>query len=125
MITCSTRGNFNNTKKLLNRIKNNHIYDILNKYGREGVQALSAATPKDTGKTADSWEYSITKKSDGYELTWNNTNLNKGVPIAILIQYGHVTSKGTWVEGYDYINPALKNVLSDLKKELRRDLTNG
>nr|DAH12804.1 MAG TPA: type I neck protein [Caudoviricetes sp.] len=87
---------------------------ILHQYGQMGVDALAAATPKDTGKTAGSWYYDIGIDTNGLKITWRNSNENKGVNIAIILQYGHGTRNGGYVKGIDYINPALKSVFSDL-----------
>ena len=88
------------------------IRAILNKYGRLGVEALKEATPKDTGKTANSWTYAIEEDSNGnLKIVWHNTNLaSNNVPIAVLLQYGHATGNGGYVQGQDYINPAIDKV---------------
>ena len=87
---------------------------ILDKYGKRGVDALRSATPIDSGLTADSWEYEIEKTANGYGISWNNTNVNKGVKIALLLQYGHGTGTGGFVQGVDYINPALTPIFDEL-----------
>ena len=109
---------------LLNKIKRGALLRNLEKIGKEGVEALSAATPVDTGTTASSWYYKITQKPNGAVISFCNSNVNKGVPIAVILQYGHGTRNGGWVEGRDYINPALRPVfdrlLSDAWKEVTR-----
>ena len=96
----------------------------LDKYGREGVEALRHFTPKDTGKTSESWYYEIERKDDIITLSFNNSNFNQGVPIAIILQYGHGTRNGGFVQGVDYINPALKpifeKILNDMWEEVRK-----
>ena len=92
-----------------------NIKRMLRQYGKEGVEALELATPKDTGKTASSWSYEIETTDDGYNLVWNNTNMAEpGMPVAILIQFGHATKSGTYVRGIDYINPALSPVFQKI-----------
>ena len=95
----------------------------LDRYGREGVTALSSATPVDTGKTASSWEYEITHKDDSVTITFNNTNIQNGVPIAIILQYGHGTRNGGWVQGRDYINPAIQPVFDKIAESAWREVT--
>lgn len=93
-------------------------YKLLEKYGQAGVRALSDATPKDTGKTAESWSYKITKIQNGqYRLEWFNENRKDGVPIALVIYYGHVTKGGGFIEGVDYINPALEPIIKQMANE--------
>lgn len=91
---------------------------ILKSYGEMGVKALAKATPVDSGKTASSWGYEIEKTDRGYTIHWINTNVNKHVNVAIILQYGHATGGGGWVEGRDYINPALEPVIELLTKTL-------
>lgn len=110
MITIKHTGNFNNTERFLNRAKLLKLRDILERYGKDGVTALSVATPKDTGETSRSWSYEVRVTNKGYRIEWFNTNENDGVIIAILIQYGHGTRNGTYIQGIDYINPAMKPV---------------
>lgn len=112
------KGDFKNTEAFLKRNKNMSIDDIVAQYGRRGVEALRSATPRDTGKTADSWSYSVEKNSTGLSLIFNNSNENHGVKIALLIQYGHGTGTGGWVEGRDFINPALQPVFDELAQSL-------
>lgn len=86
----------------------------LDKYGKEGVAALSAATPVDSGETANSWTYKIEKKNGKVTIGFHNTNIQNGAPIAILLQYGHGTKNGGWVEGRDYINPAIQPIFDKI-----------
>lgn len=115
-------GNFNKTESFLQKIFDYKFLHILEKYGREGVEALSSATPVDTGKTAASWDYEIRRSSSGASITWTNSNIVDGVPVAILIQYGHGTDYGTYVQGRDYINPALKPVFDRFAEEMWKEV---
>lgn len=108
IIVFRQKGNFKNTEAFLKRASKFNIDAILDRYGKEGVSALSAATPKDTGETANSWYYKVNKGKDIITITWSNSHIVNGVPIAIILQYGHATRNGGYVEGRDYINPAIR-----------------
>lgn len=116
-------GNFEKTEKFLRNNSNRNLNRILKKYAEEGVQALKAATPKDTGKTSESWSYEIITNSSGIVISWKNSNYVKGVPIALILQYGHATRNGGYVKGVDYINPALKPVFDRILKEVWGEVT--
>lgn len=122
MITFRQKGDFSKTLVFFERLKNLFNAGILDKYGREGVEALQSATPKDTGKTAASWRYQITQTKNGMALEFHNDNVVDGANVAILIQYGHATRSGGWVKGRDYINPAAKPVFDRMAAELSRKL---
>lgn len=122
MITIRQRGDFKNLTSFLERSKEAFNLGILDKYGRQGVAALKASTPKDTGKTADSWYYRINRNNGTVSLSFHNSNVNKGVPIAIILQYGHATGNGGYVEGVDYINPALQSVFQKLADEAWKEV---
>ena len=122
MITINHYGDFKKLTNFLEKMKRVFDVSILDKYGREGVAALSAATPIDSGKTASSWIYEIKDIKDGVTLTFNNTNIQNGVPIAIILQYGHGTRNGGWVEGRDYINPAIQPVFDKLANEAWKEV---
>lgn len=122
MITIRQRGDFKNLTSFLERSKEAFNLGILDKYGRQGVAALKASTPKDTGKTADSWYYRINRNNGMVSLSFHNSNVNKGVPIAIILQYGHATGNGGYVEGVDYINPALQPVFQKLADEAWKEV---
>lgn len=114
MIKFSHRGSFANLEKLLKKSLGRDYKDILDQYGQIGVTALSAATPKDTGTTASSWKYDIIEKKNELSIIWSNENIVDGANIAILLQYGHGTRNGGYVNGIDYVNPALKPVFDRL-----------
>lgn len=123
MIVISHKGDFKRTLKYLNKISTVPIKNILEKYGQMGVQELAAATPIDTGLTAASWTYEVEISNSGYKITWNNTNINKHVNIALILQTGHGTRNGGYVQGRDYINPALQPVFDQLAAEAWREVT--
>lgn len=104
------KGDWKKTRKFLKRCSDLDLDDVLNLYGQEGVDALAKATPKDTGKTAASWSYEVTKGRESIVITWKNSNIVDGVPIAVILQYGHGTRNGGYVEGVDYINPAMRPI---------------
>lgn len=102
--------------------KKNVIVNTLNKYGKNGVESLTRATPVDTGKTASSWRYEIREKNGTFELVWLNSNRNDGVLIVALIKYGHATASGSWIEGEDFITPAMRNILKQLVNEIKTEV---
>lgn len=114
MIGFKQKGDFSKTERYLQKNKNINIRNIIEKYGEKGVAALSSATPVDTGKTSSSWYYDISQTNTGITISFNNSNINKGVPIAIILQYGHGTRNGGWVEGRDYINPAIQPIFDEI-----------
>lgn len=123
MITIRQKGDFAKTTKFLERTSRINIKSILEKYGGLGVQALSNATPIDSGLTARSWGYRVEQTSSSSKLIFCNTNVNKGVPIAIILQYGHGTGTGGWVQGRDYINPAIQPIFDQLAEEAWKEVT--
>ena len=120
-ITCS--GDLSKTMKFLNRLQHKDYLNILATYGQRGVEALREATPKDTGETANSWYYEIKQDRNGATISWCNRNVNDGVVIAAIIQYGHGTGWGGYVQGIDYINPAMKPIFDDLANECWKEVT--
>lgn len=116
MIKVISKGNFKKTEEMLKRSGNWSSKIDLDKYGSKGVAALKEATPKDTGLTANSWSYKIIRSKNSVTISFENSNINDGVPIAIILQYGHGTRNGGWVEGYDYINPAVRPIFDELAK---------
>lgn len=125
MVTISQKGDFSKVNNYLERLKESVHLGRLDEYGRQGVAALAAATPKDTGKTASSWSYSIenNRGTGTAKLTFHNSNIQNGVPIAIILQYGHGTRNGGYVEGRDYINPAIQPLFDQIANELWREVT--
>ena len=117
MITFRQKGDFSNLSRFLERAKEVIKLGDLDKYGRAGVAALSSATPVDTGKTANSWTYEIVRQNGSVSIEFHNTNIQKGSPIAIILQTGHATGTGSWVEGRDYINPAIQPIFDKIAKE--------
>lgn len=109
-------GGFDKTEKFLNAAVKEEYLDCLDKYGKEGVDALRDATPRDTGKTAESWTYEIRKDDKGVTISWLNTNTVNGVNIAVILQYGHGKRNGGYVKGIDYINPAIKPIFKKIAK---------
>lgn len=123
MITLTAKGNFNRTDKFLQRLLEFGHASDLDKYGQMGVDALRKATPKDTGKTADSWGYVIHHNGGQASIEWTNSNIQNGVPIAIIIQYGHGTGWGKYVQGIDYINPAMRPVFNKIADMVWEEVT--
>ena len=123
MISFRQKGDFSKLTRFLERAKNLVHLSDLDRYGREGVAALASATPVDTGKTAASWYYDIKINKESASITFNNSNIQNGVPIAIILQYGHGTRNGGWVEGRDYINPAIQPIFDRIVDEAWKEVT--
>jgi len=125
MIVLKTTGKLKKTEKFLSKMSNFDIRRILNKYGEEGVNALAENTPVRSGETASSWRYKVSINNGIATVTWSNTHVEKGVNIAIILQYGHGTRNGGYVQGIDYINPALKPVFNALAEEAWMEVTSA
>ena len=124
MIYFENKGDFSKTFKFLNKLtKGKYMRAMLEKYGQRGVAALAAATPVRTGETASSWGYEIKEEEGKISLTWTNTHVEKGVNIAIILQYGHATRNGGYVTGIDYINPALQPIFDRMALEAWEEVT--
>lgn len=123
MITFRQKGDFSKLTSFLEKSKNAVHMGVLDKYGREGVTALASATPVDSGLTASSWSYEIENKNGSIKIQFNNSNIQNGIPIAIILQYGHGTGSGGWVEGKDYINPAIQPIFDRIADEAWREVT--
>lgn len=124
MVRIKVHGDFKNTENFLKRVTNRQKnLEILNRYAQKGVDALAAATPVNTGKTAASWGYDINYYFGKIKITWTNSNINDGVPIAVILQYGHATGSGGYVEGLDYINPAMRPVFQEIADDLWKEVT--
>lgn len=122
MFSVTHGGSFKNTEKFLSAVKKIDYRAILEKYGKAGVAALASATPIDSGLTANSWGYEIQVSSSKFSITWTNTNVINGVPVAILIQYGHGTQNGGYVQGRDYINPALRPIFEKISRDVWKEV---
>lgn len=120
MITFSQKGTFKKTESLFARFLRKDHMSRLKEYGEMGVHALAEATPKDTGKTSKSWSYEIVEEGDRVSIFWSNSNVNNGVNIAVILQYGHGTKNGGYVAGRDYINPAIQPVFDKIAEEAWR-----
>lgn len=123
MIEIRQKGDFAKLTRYLEKAKKTVRISDLDKYGQAGVAALASATPVDTGLTANSWYYKITRKDGIVAITFCNSNIQNGVPIAIILQYGHGTNNGGWVQGRDYINPAIQSVFDKLANDAWREVT--
>lgn len=125
MIKITQKGDFKKTERFLKNVSNDKIFSSLKKYGQIGVQALSDATPVDSGKTASSWDYEIEIGGGSATIYWTNSNINKGVNIAVILQYGHGTRNGGYVVGRDYINPAIKPVFDQIADAVWKEVTSS
>lgn len=123
MISVRHRGRFSNLEKFLKNAQKGARAVDLNAYGQEGVAALMSATPIDSGKTASSWYYEIQEEKDSTVISFCNSNIQNGVPIAVILQYGHGTGTGGWVQGRDYINPAIQPIFDEIANRAWREVT--
>ena len=123
LVVMKQSGSLKNFEGFLYKNRKRRLYQLLNEYGKQGVELLRDATPVDTGKTATGWDYVIEVSSQGVSLYWVNNNVNEGVPIAILIQYGHATRSGSYVQGVDYINPALRPLFESMATKLWKEVS--
>lgn len=118
-------GGFTKTERFLNRMKRHEYLNVLDEFGRDGVQALRNATPVDSGATAEAWDYEIKRTRNYTEIVWTNSNINDGVPIAVILQYGHGTGTGGYVQGRDYINPAIRPVFDKIVEKAWKVVTSA
>lgn len=123
MFFIKQRGNFNKTEKFLKKSLGRDYISVLDKYGQQGVSTLSASTPVRTGVTASSWRYEIIQNKDNISIVWSNSNVQRGVNIALILQYGHGTRNGGYVIGTDYINPALKPIFDKMADAAWKEVT--
>lgn len=123
MVEFKQKGDFAKLNRYLERMREVAKIGDLDKYGKEGVAALSVATPIDTGKTANSWSYKINRQNGSVSIDFYNSNFSNGVPIAIILQYGHATNNGGWVQGRDYINPAIQPIFDKIAKNAWKEVT--
>lgn len=123
MISVTTKGSFDKTERFLKKNVHMNFDRYLEMYAQKGVEALAAATPKRTGLTADSWGYEIVKGAEQTSITWTNSNVVDGwYNVALMIQYGHGTATGVYVEGIDYINPAIRSIFDALAEEIWKEV---
>ena len=123
VITFHHKGNFQKTDNFLKKAKQGDYFRSLEKFAQEGVNALASATPIDSGKTAASWDYTISRSKGSVSITWTNSNINDGVNIAVIIQYGHGTRNGGYVQGRDYINPAIQPIFDKIAEQAWKGVT--
>ena len=123
MISFRQKGDFSKLDHYFERVKEAAKIGILDKYGQAGVSALSSATPVESGKTASSWYYEIKRQNGSVALEFYNSNVNNGVPIAVILQFGHGTGTGGWVQGRDYINPAIQPIFDKIAEDAWKEVT--
>ena len=123
MIKFRHKGDFSKSLRYLEKAKGVVLLSDLDRYGREGVAALSSATPVESGLTASSWYYEIVRTKESVSINFSNSNIQNGVPIAVILQYGHGTRNGGWVQGRDYINPAIQPIFDRIANDAWREVT--
>lgn len=123
LVRIESEGDFEKTESFLDALKNRIYLKKLDRYGRLGVEALANSTPRDSGKTAESWEYEIELGGKTATITWSNSNENQGIPIVVLIQYGHGTRNGGYVQPNDFINPAMRDVFNEIANDAWKEVT--
>ena len=123
IVSVTQKGNFKKTDRFLGKMVGFYFGQKMKHYAQLGVDALKAATPRDTGKTAESWSYEIVEKEGRTAIYWRNSNVVDGIPIAIILQYGHATRNGGFVEGIDYINPAIRSIFGEMADEAWKEVT--
>lgn len=125
MISFESKGSFEKTESFLKKMSKGDIFNVLDKYGQEGVNALRAVTPVDSGVTAESWSYEVSRGNGSYSITWTNSNVVGGTPLAIMLQYGHGTGTGGYVAGRDYINPAIQPIFDRIAEDVWKAVTSA
>ena len=125
VIRFRSRGSFKNTERFLWFLRNWRLEQKLAQHAQKGVSALASATPVDSGLTADSWSYEVSASGGGARITWLNHNNNKGFPVAIMLQYGHGTGTGGYVQGRDYINPAMRPIFDQIADDVWNEVTSA
>ncbi len=125
MITIESKGSFAKTEAFFQAMKRKQIFSALDHYGRLGVSALQQATPVDSGQSARSWSYEILRDGKSYSIIWTNSNIVAGTPVVILLQYGHGTGTGGYVEGRDFINPAIQPIFDKISTEVWKVVTSA
>lgn len=126
MVRFKHTGDFGNTETFFGKAKRGHYRKVCEKYGKKGVEALAEATPVRTGKTAASWDYEIRENRDGIAICWTNSNINnEWANVAVLLRYGHGTRNGGYVQGIDYITPALRPIFQKFADDAWKEVTSG
>lgn len=125
MISVSTSGSFDETRKYLQKLSRGDFYAGLERYAREGVDSLGKATPKESGLAASSWSYKIERTRASLTITWFNNDVETGFPVALMLQYGYTTGTGGYVQGVDYINPAMRPVFDRIEEAVRKAVTSS
>lgn len=123
MVTFKMKGDFKHAESFFNRVLKRDLYSRLEPYARQGVEALKAKTPVDTGLTAESWDYVIQRTKNSVRIVWTNSNTVNDIPLAVMIHYGHATGGGGYVEGEDFINPALRPIFREIANSVWREVT--
>ena len=123
MISFTQKGSFKRTESYLRRLSQGDLYATLGRFGSVGANALSNATPVESGETAASWYYTIEQRRGYYSIRWHNRHTNRGINIAVILQYGHGTGTGGYVQGRDYINPAIRPIFDQIVQEAWREVT--
>jgi len=123
MIQVTNRGSFKNFEGFAARMKSRSYLTALEKYGPAGVQALAAATPTESGETANAWYYFIINRPGYFSIQWANSHMESGISIAAILQYGHGTKQGVYIEGRDYINPAMRPIFDQIAQDMWREVT--
>ncbi len=123
MISYDVTGSTKNLEAFLARVSKLNVLDIMRSCGRQGANALAAATPKDTGRASYSWNFEVSAKSGVYTITWTNSDVENGFPVAIMLQYGYATGTGGYVQGQDYINPAIRPIFDEIADKVWKVVT--
>lgn len=125
MIGFESKGNFKSTEDFLRKMSSGDIFKNLDRYAQDGVDALSSATPVESGETRESWDYEISRTRGSTTISWTNSHVDDGVPIAIILQYGHGTGTGGYVQGEDYINPAMRPIFDKIADKVWKEVTSA
>ena len=125
LISYKLHGSFKNTRAFLETMSKGDIFRNLEGYAQRGVEALAEATPQDTGLASSSWGYVVEHKKGLYRITWTNNNIENGFPVAIMLQYGHGTGTGGYVQGQDYINPAIRPIFDEIAERVWKEVTSA
>jgi hypothetical protein len=125
VISFVSRGSFSNMESFLKKAAKTDILSILKACGQEGVSALASATPIESGLASSSWDYQVSGSGGKFRIIWTNSDVENGFPVAIMLQYGYGTGTGGYVQGRDYINPAMKPVFDRIADKVWKAVTSG